>query len=572
MHAQHPTAIAPPIAAPPGWPRLRQLLLALAVALFTYASAWTALGETPFGVAPDEWAHATYVHEVAAGGRLIPDYAGSHILPGRAQGNYLSHPPLYYSVLGLAGRVMGWDAVRDYRAYRKLSALMVAFGMLLWMLAGSSLGMPPTWLLAAAAATNAFPMFPFLAGSINNDNLAFLGVAIAVYGLVQLRHWPRAGFHVAALGVLVAFLTKATASVFLCVLFACWIAWQWREDRGALRSRHLLAAAAGVVVVAGGYFLYALLAHGALFPHAGTLYVPNPPAVKTPLGPFAITFAGIMAGRLPTIMSHASVAPLSGSLLWAFWIMLAAPLLAALASVARRGHHPDRRLVNAFFIALAVTVFAHLLVVWRGYLATGLLAGMQPRYYNYVVPALFIFCFLQVRDSRVGKVLFAAFALSASLLLAVAPALSMRAQVLHKSAPRGASAAPDAIRYPRGVEAPLSARIGIGDRHGGHVDQLVVSDGKASIRGWAINAADRSSARGVLVVVDDRLVGSVGTGKPRADVGKALGTDRASRAGFHFTIDGLPATTTACDIHLAAEQNDGSLASLTHTACATAAP
>lgn len=573
MHVQHPTAVAPPTARPAAWPHWRHLVLALAVALFTYGNAWTALSETPFGVAPDEWAHATYLHEIAAEGRLVPDYEGSRILPGRTHGNYLNHPPLYYSALGLTGRVMGWDAVRDHRGYRKLGALLVALGMLLWVLAGFSLGMPSIWLVAVAAATNAIPMFPFLAGSINNDNLAFLGVAIAMYGLVQLRTWPRAAFYVAALGVLIAFLTKATASLFLFLLFAFWAAWQWRDDPGPLRSRHLVAAAAGVTLVAGAYYLHAMLVHGSLFPYAAPLYAHNPPAEPPSLGAFAVTFARTMVARLPTIMSHASLSPLSGSLRWAFWIMLAAPLLAGLASLPRSRHEAEGRLVKAFLLALAITVFAHLVVVWRGYLASGLLAGMQPRYYNYALPALFIFCFLPLRNSRVGKALFAAFALSASLLLAVTPSLSMRAQLHQKAASAGpSSAAPDAIRYPAGLDAPVSARIGVSGGHGGHVDRLVVSGGKASIRGWAIDRSDRSPARGILVVVGDRIVGSVGTGRPRPDVGKALGTERASRAGFDFTIDDLPATITACDIRLAAEQNDGSLAGLTHTACAGWAP
>src|SRR5690606_23832495 len=165
-------------------------------------------------VPPDERAHATYVNEVARDGRLVPDYEHSRILPSRIRKNYLSHPPLYYTTLGLMGRTLDWDAVDAYRGYRMLSATMVALGMFFWMLAGRGLSVPPTWLLAAAAATNAIPMFPFLAGSMNNDNMAYLGVAMAFFGLVWLRRLLALGLYFGTLGLLVGFLYQtATALV-----------------------------------------------------------------------------------------------------------------------------------------------------------------------------------------------------------------------------------------------------------------------------------------------------------------------------------------------------------------------
>lgn len=545
--------------------RWQDLLLACAVALFTFANAWLSIQETPFGVAPDEWAHATYIHEIAAEGRLIPDYADSRILPGKARGNYLGHPPLYYTLLGLSGRVMGWDAVGDYRQYRMLSAAMVALGMFFWMLAGRGLAIPATWLLAAAAATNAIPMFPFLAGSINSDNMAHLGVALAFYGLVQLRSWPRAALWIGAIGVVAVFLSKATAALFLLVFFAIWAMPQLRDPASALRSRRFLLAMGSAGVVVAAYFLYALVAHGTPFPKAAALYAPNPPADPLPLGQFAIEFGRQMFSRLATITSHASLSPINGKLVWVFWTMLATPLLAYLLAPRRKSHDQDAIMARAFMAAIVIAVATHVVFVWRTHLSAGVLAGMQPRYYSYALPGLFLFGFLRSRDHIPGKSLFALFTLAAALLLGVAPSLATRAQI------RAQKASTPAIQIVKLSSQPamrLAAEFSVGRAQGGYVDVLEVKGRSAHGSGWAINRAKLASARGVIVLLDDRVIATIDTGEPRPDVANSLKSGRAGDAGFKFRIDGLPPGTGPCDLKFAAEQGDGSLAFLAHPACA----
>ncbi|MEN1929599.1 hypothetical protein WCE37_11475 [Luteimonas sp. MJ250] len=547
--------------------RWRDLLLALAIALFSFGSAWISLEDTALGVSPDEWAHATYVHEIATEGRLIPDYAGSQILPGESRGNYLNHPPLYYSVLGLTGRALGWAVVADYGNYRALSAVMAALGIFLWMLTGRGLGMPTSWLIAIAAATNAIPMVPFLAGSINNDNLAYLGVAIAFYGLVQLRYWPRIAPYIGALGVLTTFLSKATAALFLCLFFVIWALPQLRHASSPLRNRHLLAALAGVALISSAYYLYAIFAYGSPFPNAMALYPPNPPAHPLSFWSFAAEFTRQMMGRLPTITSHASLSPLDG---WGvlFWVMLAAPLLAWLLSAYRSRRAPDAWMTNAFMLALATSVLAHVLVVWNSHLNAGVLSGMQPRYYGYALPAIFIFCFLQSRNAAAGKALLATFALAAALLLSVAPSMTTRLQVRAQLA-----ANVEALRYPAATGVtPLDVQLNLNGAQAGYVDSITVSDGTARLRGWAANKADLTPAPGILVLTDGQVVGTARTGKPRLDVAEALGSKPLASSGFQFSIDNLPPGTTPCDIRLLAEQSDGSMAQLSHAGCAPPAP
>ncbi len=548
-------------------------VLAVALALFTLGCAWPHLDATPLGAAPDEWAHVTHVHEIAVDGQLIPDYVDSRILPAEARGNYLGHPPLYYSLLGLTGRVLDWgDPVDNYKKYRALSAALVALGMLLWVLAGRAFGLPSTWLVATVAAANAIPMFPYLAGSINNDNLGYLAVAIAVYGIARLPSWPRAAYYIGGLGLLVALLTKATVAVFLLAFFCCWLAPQLRRPSSPLTHRHFLAVLAAVVVVTAAWYLPVLLTHGTPFARSGTLYAAHPPPVD-PVGVAAVAgeFFGQMWSRLPIISSHSSLLPLAGRLQYAVYALVLLPALAWLVSRWRRR---DRNLTRerdtdragvAFMAALAVTVLLHFLVVWQGYLAHGLFSALQPRYYSYALPGLFIVGFAAFAHNQAVRVLFAGFALVAAGLLALSPPLTAQAQLRKGDMPSPTrlvlSPADAAGREERAFQLIFS------DANAGYVDQMSQTDGRIHVRGWAIDAASKSAARRVWVLLDRRVVGTAATGFSRPDVAKSLASADADAAGFKLLIDGMPEKLEPCRFHLAAEQNDGSLAPLLHAGC-----
>lgn len=563
MHMTPPITPAGLSSKCPSW---RDLLLALAVAFFTFASAWTSLQETPFGIPPDERAHATYVNEVARDDRFVPDYENSRILPSKIRENYLGHPPLYYTVLGLAGRTFDWNTVDAYRGYRMLSATMVALGMFFWMLVGRGLSVPPTWLMAAAAATNAVPMFPFLAGSINNDNMAYLGVAMAFFGLVWLRRWLALGLLFGALGVLVTFLSKATAALFLMAFFVLWAWPQWRNPASIVRSRAFLVSMSAAAAAAALYFVPTILIHGSPFPRPAPLYPADPPADPLGLGSFAIEFIEQMTGRLAEITSHASLSPIHGALTWVFWAMLLSPLFAFVLAGRRPIEGPaneEVRIAKSFMGAIAIAVAAHILFVWRTHLSAGVLAGMQPRYYNYALPGLFVFGFLHCWNSRQGRLFFGVFALCAALLIGAAPSLATRAQIRAQAA----AATTNIVKLPPGSPNHLNAKLVLSTAEGGYVDDMSIKGDTVRGAGWAIDRPTRAAARGVTILLGDRVIARIGTGTPRPDVSAVLRSSKAATAGFRFRVDGLPAGTRLCDLRLAAEQNDGSLAFLTHRAC-----
>lgn len=563
-------SVAVAAASPMGW---RDVALAAVLAVFTYAMGWTALDTTGFGHPPDEWAHVTYLDEIAAGDRLVPDYADSRILPQRVRPNYLNHPPLYYSVLGLAARAMGWDAVGDQHRLRALSAAMVALGMFFWVLTARLLGVPPAWAAAIVTACNAIPMFPYLAGSLNNDNLAFLGVAVAVYGAALVARRPGPGLLVAATGLAVTVLAKATAGLFLSVFAVAWVAaWGWPRWRGRQLPPLAWWLGAGcVLLLAAAWFAYALARYGGLFPSAGETYPTMPPESPVGATAFAVEFTQQIWKRLPIVTSHRSLDPLQGHLRTLFWTMLAAAAAAWLGGT--RGSDADaRRLRWCFLAALMVMMAAHLGSMRSLYLETGRFAGMQPRYYAFALPGLFLFGFLGGWRRAWPSLLLAVVAACALALVATVPARNAQRLAQMPAQAAAAEARTLQFRPADSGAAAATARIGIAAQSAGYVDTLTVADGVAKASGWALQASDRRPARAIVVMVDDRILGTAPTGRERPDVARVFGVAHAARSGFVVEIRGLPPEIGACDLRLAAEQADGALAWLRFKPCAAAAP
>lgn len=558
--------------------RVRDWVLALGLAIFCYATAWVHIQKTPLGKAPDEMAHLTYVAEVASGERLIPDYANSIRLPRKVQGNYLGHPPLYYTTLGLIGRAGDWDALSDYRNYRAVSAAMVALGMLFWVMTGRALGLPAAWIVVTVAACCAVPMFPYLAGSINNDNMTLLGVAIASFGLATTRHWPRLSWYLAGLGLLIALMVKATAALFVLAFFAAWGIAALRSRERGLAHRHMIVALAVVAIVAGTYYLSTLAVHGTPFPRAARIYAGRlPPENPIPFLEFAWRFVEIMVRRLPNIMSFASLKPIPPALQPWFYGMLALPVVAWALAFFDRPPAPHGRVVNAFVVALVVTVAIHIVFVWRGYLGHGLLAGIQPRYYNYALPGLFVMGFAHATASRASRALFAAFCLLVAMLLGLTPMLTAEAQLaaqahgeMRSAKAKSPTSGPGTpvLRYPRSMSLDdvRMMPVMVASR-AGHVDRIEIAGRTARIKGWAIERPAKAPAARVLVFARGRMVGTATTGRQRPDVAKALASPAAGLAGFEVVVRDIPAELTACDFEVAAEQPDGAIAMLPVTSC-----
>ena len=176
----------------------------------------------PLGAPPDEIAHISFIQNVIEAGNFLPDYAATTNIKGR-EFNALSHPPLFYSLNALLGRLFALSPLEDYIFFRCVNAGFVTVGFVLLMLGALRLKVDEIKLVALTMACLATPMFGYLAGSINNDNLVYLGVSLFFYGvmrseLLESRFDGISGLALAS-GLTIVALTKITGSAFL--VFFC---------------------------------------------------------------------------------------------------------------------------------------------------------------------------------------------------------------------------------------------------------------------------------------------------------------------------------------------------------------
>lgn len=541
----------------PAWP------LALVMATLVFVTAWFYVKHVPIGQPPDEWAHLSYIADITSGGPPIPDYSNSTLLKSGQQ-NYLQHPPLYYTVLGLVGKTLSWDPVKDYQRYRTISAVMVAIGIFFWLLAAMQLGFTALQAAGLTGASLAIPMFPYLAGSVNNDNLCYLGVAIFFYGFILLTSRNSRGIWICALGLLTVLFTKATGAVFLLAFLIAWCCLDRNHLRTIAKEKHVWVAATITIVIIVSYYLPTAIHYHAFFPAPGGLYQDRTAPLQ-PIGfiGYFCVFTEEMFDRLPIVLATKASFPIAKDLFALFYMMLSIPLAAWILFRPFSRPSPQRHLADAFLIALLTTLAIHLWVGWQGYLRTGLYAGLQPRYYAYALPGLFLFAFADGVNSRVKQTLLYCFSLSAVVFAALIPP---KASVEHVVRQREEYASHLQIQD---LSSTLPSSLGAADPSisAGFVDQIQVIGNRVRVSGWAIDAVNKHPARSLWVSLHGRLIGTTQPLELRPDVANALGSDSALHAGFVITVSNVPATLSPCEVTVQAEQDNGRLAMLANSSC-----
>lgn len=540
---------------------------AVALAAFVLLQALLMAATTAPGLPPDEWAHLSYVRDVADG-RPVPDYADGRIR-GSTQGNYLSHPPLYYSLLGAATAVAGLDPFTGLRPLRMASAGFVGIGFLLWLLVGRALGLPLAGAVLVTVATCATPMFGYAAGSVNNDSLMYLGMALFAAGLVRERIDHRRDATAAtalAGGALLVLLTKATGATFLALFMLALLPRAPRELWAQLRQRRHLAIGGVVAVACIAWFGWAILAYGSPLPRPQALYPHNPPA--DPLAPagYAMRYAAIMWERLPIVMSHATFDPFVWRGRAFFLALVVAPLLAWLVArpgAARRGIDPRViRGTDALALAAMGTVLIHIGFTWNSYRGSGLLAGMQPRYFAFLLPAIWLPAFLL--ESRPHPRRWFVAAMAALSLVAfwtsVPNTVAGQARAAERAA--AATAAAAASQATRATTPAQGLR--------GHLDDFRIEGATLHLRGWAFDAGAGVPAT-VRVHVVEGEGQRVATGRIRPDVGKAMGHPAAAGSGFEASVETGAPGPRECAIGVSATAGDGRVLWLRRPSCPNAA-
>ncbi len=428
-----------PSLGPRDGPRRHSVPAALVYALaFAYllAKAASFLARVPPGVPPDEPAHVSFVAYERAERRLLPRYEEMRLLDDAGRfgelPNYLSHPALYYAVVGglagMAGEPENQPLEALTRRLRRASVPLFVAAAALFV----HLGWRRPWSLAGhvvyAAAVSTVPAFAFLGGAVNNDVLAFLSGGIALLGLAR-RLEGRSDRLTATLlgaGLALALLSKATAGLLVSVAVLGALVVTRDLVPPAKRGRFALAVLAGFLLPAV-HFVPVLLRYGTPIP---SLDVTNPEAFARSafvvpgggellsLPEWGVSIARLLASTWLSITGHVwlPVGPaftLGGPLLL---LALAALGLAARERAGAGGDGADRELALVGAGALAVTLLVNLAYAREGYLETGRLGGVHARYYLPLLPCLGVAAATGLRRLAAGPWLAAL--LAALLLLA----------------------------------------------------------------------------------------------------------------------------------------------------------
>lgn len=266
---------------PPGF--WRAYLVALFVAAMLH-SALYAVVVPPFD-APDENAHYEYARLLWELKRLPRDDDRSATLRaeveqlmrergvglrrrlpgGQEQLVFASElgrqPPGYYVLAALAYGLTRQGALSSQvLAMRLVSAALTALVVVLIALAArTAFPRDPACWLAAPLLVLFLPGFAFIGAAMNNDLLAVLAMALAVYGLLRQVRGERSGAALALGGVALALVAKRTAAAALPLVAAVWLlaaAWHMRlrlhrRAASALVAALLALASVGLFAAVG---------------------------------------------------------------------------------------------------------------------------------------------------------------------------------------------------------------------------------------------------------------------------------------------------------------------------------
>ncbi len=341
----------------------------------------------------DEVAHASYVAHIQHSGDAWPDLNSMRLLDSQnfqftGEANYLNHPPLFYGLLAALGpRLEGRPPA--LLAHRLIDVAIAAVGFAALLGLGLAARFPRHEFYAFAVPLACIPVLVPIAGAVNNDNLAFLGGAVATLGAWQLVSTGRAGWlAVALLGLIVASWAKLTGLLLTGTMLGAVVAYlMWRQR---LRWSLLVPIALAFALAAAPYIIF-VVQYGSPTPQTPAqiaLLADNARAAgwtdlpRNSFPGYCVYFIiAFIADWMPALGDRNALQ----------YSMLALPVAAlgcALAGIAlslrRLWRRQDTALdvvVIAGTIALVATFAIHIPYSYGRYLATGWLMDAYPRYY-----------------------------------------------------------------------------------------------------------------------------------------------------------------------------------------------
>jgi 4-amino-4-deoxy-L-arabinose transferase-like glycosyltransferase len=229
---------------------LQWMVLGAVIAVFAaFAIVYTRI--TPIGASPDELSHLGYINGIADHFQLPP--------AGQAE---RQQPPLYYLMGAVLSKITGGDP----HLIRLLSVALGALTILtVYLIARRLFPARPALAVGAAAVVAMLPEAQYLAGAINDDNLAWLaGALLVLAGVVVLQTevlTDRLALG-AGLAVALAVLAKETVWLLALLLLILVVVRFWPRIR-ALQAAALVLP---TVLLAGWWFVRNAVEFGSPLP------------------------------------------------------------------------------------------------------------------------------------------------------------------------------------------------------------------------------------------------------------------------------------------------------------------
>jgi hypothetical protein len=349
----------------------------------------------------DELAHVSYIAQIQHDGDTAPALPTMRLLDPRTfqftgAANYLNHPPIFYALLARLGPRLEGNPYALF-AYRLIDIAIAALGFAALLCLGLAARWPRLEFYAYAVPLGCIPVLVPLAGTVNNDNLAFCGGAVALVGVWQLLTTGRENFLALALaGVVLAGWAKLSGLLLSAGLVSGVVAYMvWRRQlpwtRTLTGTSTCIIAVALVFALAAAPYIAFFLRYGSPTPEtparialltdgaraAGWAELP-----RQSFPHYLVYFAGaFVADWMPTLGARSD-------LNYAALVIPVETLGCALAGLAmslRRLWRRQERVLDVVVIAgavaIGVTFAIHVTYSYGRYAATGWLMDAYPRYY-----------------------------------------------------------------------------------------------------------------------------------------------------------------------------------------------
>ena len=486
--------------------------------------------------------------------------------------NYLSHPPLYYSINAILGNLLEIEPYKDYQWFRLISLGMVALGLFFYISAAVNLKVAGYGLFIFACSPLIIPNFIYIASSVNNDNLSFLAAACLFYSLSFFHSdrnirliFPVVGIYTS---IFIIALTKANVALYALALILSWFIFtRFKYFKSFYISKiYLLGLILGILVIA--YYAYTFVIFGKFFPYPKYVYEINPVQLSMGYIEYAKIFIVLLFSRFSVAYGHVGYEVYSGILLNSFYFVFIFSgffyIFYRVFILIKKGKSLVFPLFDAMYVALIALFIAHLVLGYQGYMQTGIVAAVQPRYYLFIFPILWLPVYIYFSKTGFFKIFFYLFTLIVfslfSVALSAAPRGQMKSLVIDEAKIDFKNTSIDSERHHE-VQFPLQNRVS------GFVDFVGYRNGSFWIEGWAFDASDSISPIKVHILYDDKpfVLSKVSFARP--DVAFALKNLNANFSGFRVKFSDSSVILLPCKISVLAEYPSGLYSLLRDSSC-----